>query len=114
MITVIFEVQLKENKTAEYLEIASQLLPLLQKIDGFISIERFQSLANPEKILSLSFWRDEEAVKQWRGLMEHRTAQEAGRATIFADYTLRVAHVLREYGLNDREGAPQDSQTYHQ
>src|SRR6202008_699489 len=93
----------------EYLDIAAALKPELEKMDGFISIERFASLVNEGKIVSLSFWRDEEAVKRWRNLEQHRIAQARGRAGIFADYRLRVASVIRDYGLNERAEAPQDS-----
>ena len=85
----------------------------LDKIDGFISIERFESLSSPGKILSLSFWRDEEAVKQWRMLEAHRHVQALGRESIFADYRLRVAQVIRDYGLHEREQAPSDSRKVH-
>ena len=113
MIAVIFEVQPHSDTKDAYLETAERLRPLLERIDGFLSIERFQSLTEPEKILSLSFWRDEEAVRQWRNLDEHRRAQSAGRETIFADYRLRVAQVIRDYGLHDRAEAPQDSREVH-
>ena len=109
MIAVIFEVQPAEGKRDAYLGIAAQLRPLLDGIDGFISIERFQSLADPNRILSLSFWRDEEAVKAWRNTEEHRQAQKAGRGGIFAGYRLRIAHVVRDYGLTERDEAPADS-----
>ncbi|RUY33328.1 antibiotic biosynthesis monooxygenase, partial [Mesorhizobium sp. M7A.F.Ca.CA.001.13.2.1] len=92
-----------------YLSIAADLRPLLDGIDGFLSIERFQSLADPNRILSLSFWRDEEAVKDWRNTEEHRQAQKAGRGGIFAGYRLRIAHVVRDYGLTERDEAPADS-----
>ena len=110
MIAVIFEAFPSEGKWEEYLDIASRLRPELAKIDGFISVERFQSMTNLEKVLSLSFWKDEESVKQWRNLEMHRTAQEQGRKSIFADYRLRVAAVIRDYGMNEREQAPADSQ----
>ena len=109
MIAVIFEVQPAEGKRDAYLGIAAELRPLLDGIDGFISIERFQSLVDPNRILSLSFWRDEEAVKAWRNTEEHRQAQKAGRGGIFAGYRLRIAHVVRDYGLTERDGAPADS-----
>ena len=109
MIAVIFEVQPAEGRRDAYLAIAANLRPLLDGIDGFISIERFQSLADPNRILSLSFWRDEEAVKAWRNTEEHRQAQQAGRGGIFAGYRLRIAHVVRDYGLMDRDEAPADS-----
>jgi heme-degrading monooxygenase HmoA len=109
MIAVIFEVVPAPGQKDAYLDMAARLRPLLEKIDGFISVERFQSLTTPGKILSLSFWRDEEAVRAWRNLEQHRGAQSAGRSAIFADYRLRVAHVLRDYGLNDRAQAPADS-----
>ncbi|MBW8910265.1 MAG: antibiotic biosynthesis monooxygenase [Mesorhizobium sp.] len=106
---VIFEVEPAEGKRDAYLGIAAELRPLLDGIDGFISIERFQSLVDPKRVLSLSFWRDEEAVKAWRNTEEHRQAQQAGRGGIFAGYRLRIAHVVRDYGLTEREEAPQDS-----
>ncbi|ESY01133.1 antibiotic biosynthesis monooxygenase [Mesorhizobium sp. LNJC405B00] len=109
MIAVIFEVQPAEGKRDAYLGIAAELRPLLDGIDGFISIERFQSLADPNRVLSLSFWRNEEAVKAWRNTEEHRQAQHAGRGGIFAGYRLRIAHVLRDYGLTERDEAPEDS-----
>ena len=109
MIAVIFEVEPAEGKRDAYLAIAANLRPLLDGIDGFISIERFQSLADPKRILSLSFWRDEEAVRAWRNTEEHRQAQQAGRGGIFAGYRLRIAHVVRDYGLTQRDEAPADS-----
>ncbi|MFB9980337.1 antibiotic biosynthesis monooxygenase family protein [Mesorhizobium kowhaii] len=109
MIAVIFEVEPAAGKRDAYLGIAADLRPLLDGIDGFISIERFQSLADPNRILSLSFWRDEEAVKAWRNTEEHRQAQKAGRGGIFAGYRLRIAHVVRDYGLAERAEAPADS-----
>ncbi|ESZ36701.1 MULTISPECIES: antibiotic biosynthesis monooxygenase [unclassified Mesorhizobium] len=109
MIAVIFEVQPAEGKRDAYLCIAAELRPLLDGIDGFISIERFQSLGDPNRVLSLSFWRDEEAVKAWRNTEEHRQAQHAGRGGIFAGYRLRIAHVVRDYGLTERDEAPEDS-----
>ncbi len=113
MITVIFEVVPAIGKKQEYLDIAADLLAELEKIDGFISIERFQSLINPEKILSLSFWKDEEAVKTWRNLEVHREAQIKGRTRVFSDYRLRVAAVVRDYGMNERNEAPTDSRRRH-
>jgi heme-degrading monooxygenase HmoA len=113
MIAVIFEVIPSEGKKAEYLEIASQLRPELDKIDGFISIERFQSLNDPEKVLSLSFWKDEESIQQWRSLEMHRWAQSKGREGIFKDYHLRIAEVKRDYGMFDRNEAPTDSKAFH-
>lgn len=113
MIAVIFEVCPHPPAKDEYLAIAASLAPLLAAMDGFISIERFQSLSQPGKILSLSFWRDEEAVKQWRNTEEHRAAQSKGRGGIFADYRLRIAAVVRDYGLAERAEAPQDSRGVH-
>ena len=109
MIAVIFEGMAQDDRKESYLDIAARLRPLLENIDGFISIERFQSLTTPGKVLSLSFWRDEEAVRQWRNLAQHREAQRAGRQSIFQEYRLRVAHVLRDYSMNDRAQAPEDS-----
>jgi len=113
MIAVIFEVVPTDGKKDEYFAIAEKLRPALDKIPGFISIERFQSIASPEKILSLSFWNDEESVAQWRNLEMHRQAQAKGRRSVFSDYRLRVAHVVRDYGMNDRAQAPADSKTIH-
>ena len=108
MIAVIFEVKPTAEGRETYFEIAGRLRPELEKIDGFISIERFQSLVDPGKILSLSFWRDEEAVKRWREHEEHRVAQGRGRGGLFADYRLRVAAVLRDYGMFERAEVPRN------
>jgi heme-degrading monooxygenase HmoA len=113
MIAVIFEFTPAEGRTAEYFDFATALRAELEKIDGFISIERFESVTTPGKFVSLSFWRDEEAVKQWRNLEAHRRAQAAGRGGVFADYRLRVASVIRDYGMNERDGAPPDSKDRH-
>jgi heme-degrading monooxygenase HmoA len=113
VVAVIFEVEPQAGRTDDYLNIASQLYPILENIDGFISIERFQSLAQPGKILSLSLWRDEEAVREWRNVAEHRQAQQDGRNGIFFDYRLRIANVIREYGMRDRDQAPEDSKALH-
>lgn len=113
MIAVIFEVTPREGHADAYFKLAAGLRKELEAIDGFISVERFQSLTQPEKFLSLSFWRDEEAVRRWRELEAHRGAQRAGRQQHFADYRLRVAHVLRDYGLGPRDEAPADSRALH-
>lgn len=113
MIAVIFEVEPAPGHKDEYLDIAASLRPLLDQIDGFISIERFQSLSDEGKIVSLSFFRDEEAIHQWRTLEAHRTAQAAGRASVFEDYRLRIANVVRDYGMAEREQAPADSRALH-
>ena len=107
MHAVIFEVEPDPGRRQDYLDIAARLRPELEKIDGFISVERFESLTQPGKILSLSFWRDEAAVERWRRQEEHRAAQRAGRTGIFRTYRLRVAHVLRDYGMDERSEAPQ-------
>ena len=113
MLAVIFELEPVASSKQQYLDIAADLGRELQAIDGFISIERFQSLSQPGKLLSLSFWRDEAAISAWRNLAEHRSAQKAGREHLFSDYRLRVAEVLRDYGMNDRAMAPHDSQAVH-
>lgn len=113
MIAVIFEVTPAAGQQPRYLALAAELRPLLQQIDGFISIERFASLSEPEKLLSLSFWRDETALAQWRQLEAHRMAQAAGRDGVFADYRLRVATVMRDYGMAQRGQAPVDSRQHH-
>ena len=109
MIAVIFEVVPYMGERHRYLDLAGDLRSELERIDGFISIERFESLTLRGKLLSLSFWRDEEAVKAWRNTEEHRQAQKAGRGGIFAGYRLRIAHVVRDYGLTERAEAPEDS-----
>ena len=114
MIAVIFEVQPADDRRSAYLDLAAQLHARLEKIDGFLSIERFESLKMPGKILSLSFWRDEEAIRQWRNGSEHRAAQAAGRNGVFADYRLRIAGVIRDYGMNERDEAPGDSRAFHE
>lgn len=106
MIAVIFEVTPHADRRQDYLDAAAALRPHLEQVDGFLAIERFESLSHAGKILSLSFWRDEEAIRQWRNFEAHRAAQREGRRSIFADYRLRVAHVVRDYGLSDRRGAP--------
>jgi heme-degrading monooxygenase HmoA len=113
MIAVIFEAVPNPGRKEAYLDAAARLKPLLEKMDGFVSIERFESLTQPGKILSLSIWRDEEAVRAWRNVEEHRRIQAAGRQSIFADYRLRVAQIIRDYGLNERVQAPSDSRTAH-
>jgi heme-degrading monooxygenase HmoA len=113
MVAVIFEVEPHPQGHAAYLNLAAALRPELEAIDGFLSIERFESLSQPGKLLSLSFWRDEAAVAAWRQLESHRQAQTAGRHRLFADYRLRVAQVLRDYGARDRDQAPADSRQVH-
>lgn len=114
MIAVIFEVRPAEGKHEAYFDLAKSLRPELEAIDGFISVERFQSLTDPGKLLSVSFFRDEAAVIAWRNHVRHRVAQAAGRGGIFDDYRIRVAAVLRDYGMNERrEEAPADSLTVH-
>jgi heme-degrading monooxygenase HmoA len=106
MIAVIFEVRPRAGQRTAYLEMAAALRPALAQEDGFISIERFESLSEPGRMLSLSFWRDEAAVRQWREHAEHRAAQRAGRESVFEDYRLRIATVVRDYGMTDRAQAP--------
>ena len=113
MMAVIFEVQPAPGQRGAYLDAAAALRPLLERIDGFVSIERFESLGTPGKLLSLSFWRDEDAVARWRQAEDHRATQQAGRARIFDGYRLRVAAVVRDYGMRDRAQAPADSRALH-
>lgn len=113
MIAVIFEVWPKPEHRQQYFDLAAELKPLLATIDGFISVERFESLSEPGKILSLSLFRDEAAVAAWRNTPEHRATQGRGRAQIFANYRLRIAGVIRDYGMTDRTEAPSDSRTRH-
>ncbi|MBD2767621.1 antibiotic biosynthesis monooxygenase [Hymenobacter sp. BT664] len=110
MIAVIFEVLPHAAHQSEYLDLAADLRPVLEQMPGFISIERFQSLSQPGKLLSLSFWEHEDHVRQWRNLELHRHAQAQGRNQVFVDYRLRVAQVLRDYGMFERREAPADSQ----
>ena len=107
MYAVIFEVEPEAGREQDYLDIAARLRPELEKIDGFISIERFRSLSQEGKILSLSFWRDEEAIARWRQQEQHQAAQRAGRDKIFRDYRIRVAAVMRDYDMYERAQAPQ-------
>ena len=113
MMAVIFEVTPAPGQRGAYLDAAAALKPLLAQIDGFISIERFESLSAPGKLLSLSFWRDEETVARWRQQEAHRSTLAAGRDHVFADYRLRVAAVVRDYGMNNRAQAPADSRAVH-
>jgi heme-degrading monooxygenase HmoA len=113
VIAVIFEVRPAEGHRDAYLALAAKLREDLVKMDGFISVERFQSLTDPGRMLSLSFWRDEAAVAAWRNHERHRATQAAGRGGVFAEYRLRVAAVLRDYGMEDRAEAPDDSRTRH-
>lgn len=110
MIAVIFEVEPADGRLDEYLDHAAMLRAELETLPGFISVERFRSLTNPGKLLSLSFWEDEAAVRRWRTNLAHRAAQAAGRGGIFAGYRLRVAAVLRDYGMAERrEQVPDDN-----
>jgi len=113
MIAVIFEVHPDPEHKDEYLSIASNMRPMVENVEGFISVERFQSLTDPDKLLSISFFEDEEAVQRWRTLNAHRGAQQQGRNGIFKDYRLRVAEVKRDYGMHERDQAPADSTAIH-
>jgi len=113
VIAVVFEVRPHPDGRQEYLDIAADLKTRLEAIDGFVSIERFQSMSDPEKILSLSFWRDEDSVASWRAVEAHRRAQSVGRERLFVEYRLRIATVVRDYGIRDREQAPADSRALH-
>ncbi|WP_425098007.1 antibiotic biosynthesis monooxygenase family protein [Tropicibacter sp. S64] len=113
MIAIIFEVTPKDGKKDAYLDIAAQMRPLVNEVEGFLGVERFQSLTNPDKLLSISFFEDEAAVDRWRQLAAHRKAQSQGKNHLFADYRLKVCHVLRDYGPHDRAEAPDDSRAAH-
>jgi heme-degrading monooxygenase HmoA len=113
VIAVIFEVSPAAGSRQTYLDLAAALRAELETVNGFISIERFESLSHPGKILSLSFWRNEAAVEAWRNLPSHRATRARGRGGVFSDYRLRVAEVLRDYGLNQRDQAPADSRVAH-
>lgn len=112
MHVVIFEVEPLEGRRDDYFDIAAELKPMLEQVDGFISVERFQSLVNPGKILSLSFWRDEAAIQEWRRMDKHRNAQGMGREKMFAGYRIRVAEVVRDYTMTDRAQVPDDSKEH--
>jgi heme-degrading monooxygenase HmoA len=113
MIAVIFEFTAAEGRFADYKQLAEGLGEEVRKFDGFISIERFQSISDPARFVSLSFWRDEEAVRRWRNLQKHREAQAKGRGSIFSAYRLRVCEVLRDYTKDSRDQAPKDSVAAH-
>ncbi len=113
MIAVIFEVIPQAGRKQDYLDIAAEMRPLVHEIDGFLGVERFQSLTDPDKLLSLSFFEDEAAVARWRTLAAHRGAQAKGRAGLFDGYRIRIAHVLRDYTMTDRDQAPDDSRALH-
>lgn len=113
MIAVIFEVEPADGRKQDYLDIAAEMRPMLDDVEGFISVERFQSLTDPRKILSLSFFEDEAAVARWRILSAHRGAQKKGRSGVFDDYRLRIASVIRDYGMFNRDEAPTDSRKEH-
>jgi len=113
VIAVIFELTPAEGRFKDYIALAEGLADDVRKSDGFISIERFESISTKGKFVSLSFWRDEEAVRKWRNLQKHREAQKKGRAGIFASYRLRVAHVMRDYTMDERSETPKDSQQVH-
>jgi len=113
MIAVIFEFTPAPGRFAEYMDLVGQLKPELEKADGFISLERFESITTPGKYVSLQFWRDEESVRRWRNLQLHREAQKKGRGGIFASYRLRIAGVIRDYAMDARAGAPADSIAAH-
>lgn len=113
MIAVIFEVYIKDGHQQEYLEVAKKLKPILEKIEGFISVERFKSVQDEHKMVSLSFWENETAIEQWRNEVEHRNGQAKGRKSVFSDYRIRVGRIFRDYGLTQREQAPKDSNQWH-
>ena len=113
MIAIIFELMPADGQKDAYLDIAATMRPMVEQVEGFISVERFQSLTNPDKLLSISFFEDEDAVHRWRKLAAHRNAQSKGRTGVFSDYRLRVCHVMRDYGMFDREQAPEDSVKAH-
>lgn len=114
MIAILFEVWPKDDEYKQaYLDVAAQLRTQLNEIEGFISIERFESLSEPGKLLSLSTFQDEKAVEAWRQLEQHRAAQTFGRGKAFKDYRIRVVSVIRDYGMFEREQAPSDSRRFH-
>ena len=114
MIAVLFEAWPGPGQQSRYLDLAMALRPELDRIDGFVAIERFESLAEPGKLLSLSYWRDEAAITAWRNSVPHRATQAQGRRGVFSDYRLRIANVVRDYGMTDRAEAPPDSCAAHE
>ena len=113
MIAVIFEVTPAEGRAGDYFSLAMQLKADVEQADGFISVERFESVTQPGKFVSLSFWRDEEALQKWRAHGRHQIMQKAGRRGVFADYRLRVSSVIRDYGMFERGEAPEDAVALH-
>lgn len=113
MVAVIFEFTPAPGRFPDYMELVGQLKPELDKAEGFISLERFESITTPGKFVSLQFWRDEASVAKWRKLQKHREAQKQGRGGIFASYRLRIAAVSRDYGMSDRAQTPADSKDVH-
>ena len=113
MIAVIFEFTPAEGRFPEYMDLVATLKADLEKAEGFLSLERFESITTPGKFVSLQFWRDEESVRKWRNLQKHREAQKKGRAGIFRSYRLRIASVIRDYEMDRREQAPDDSRGVH-
>jgi heme-degrading monooxygenase HmoA len=109
VIAVIFELEPRDGAAPRYFELATALRPAREQIEGFVSIERFESVTRPGHYLSLSIWRDEAAVRAWRCQAQHRSAQQEGRGAVFASYRLRVATIVRDYGLDERDEAPADS-----
>ena len=113
MIAVIFEFTPAEGRFPEYMDLVATLKADLEKAEGFLSLERFESITTPGKFVSLQFWRDEESVRKWRNLQKHREAQKKGRAGIFKSYRLRIASVIRDYEMDRRDQAPEDSRGVH-
>ena len=113
MVAVIFEFTPREGRFPDYMDLVAQLRPELEKAEGFLSLERFESITTKGKFLSLQFWQDEESVKKWRNLQKHREAQKKGRAGIIASYRLRIAGVIRDYSMDERAQAPADSVSVH-
>ncbi len=108
-IVVLFEVTPTKEGMEKYLELASMLKPMLSGFDGFISAERFQSLNNEGKLLSMNVWENEEAIEKWRNTLSHRMSQLEGKNKLFESYKITVCNTIREYSNTDRKNAPQDS-----
>ena len=113
MIAVIFEFTPTQGRFPDYMALVAELKPELDKAEGFISLERFESITTPGKYVSLQFWRDEESVRKWRNVQKHREAQKKGRAGVFTSYRLRIAGVIRDYTMDGRAQAPADSVQVH-
>ena len=113
-VVVLFEVTPTAEGKVRYLELAAQLKLLLSDAKGFIHSERFSSLNEEGKLLSLNVWENEESVKKWRNELHHRMSQSEGRERLFENYRITVAYVIREYDdYNRREAQEEYNEYFH-